>query len=296
MNVLPLVFAILIILGFMTHAQMEQFKQYRATLNEYEIYMEKHVHERFNQRQEALYQAGGKKKDSEKSTVKMPSNRRLNFRLLIDKKLREKDKDKYEQHLLLAKELIKVLYQDQAFYKEMEQKKPEFIDELFQRMLEAAEKNNIKYGDEMDSLNLQDEDLQMVFLKMLEGTQKKAEKAAPIVKDDAEEEEEEEEIDEHDFQSEKAFLSIKNFFHFNHTQVQIKIYTAPKEILQAIFVEEEIANQIMNKREELFAMIKKDETEKAKEILESFRAKKRADIKDELLDFSVSKTNPTKYR
>ena len=52
--------------------------------------------------------------------------------------------------------------------------------------------------------------------------------------------------------------------------------------------------QIIEMREDLFR--KKVEPNEAKLKLEEFKGKIRPEIKEELLDFSVSKTNPKDYR
>ena len=69
--------------------------------------------------------------------------------------------------------LIKILYGNAAFFKEAQKKHPHLIDNLLDAIQEASDKmpdNSIKRIQDIARIQLEDEDLQYVFYRMLKGS------------------------------------------------------------------------------------------------------------------------------
>lgn len=309
MNVLALVFAVLMILGLFTHVQLENFKGFYVVKTEYNNFIKQKERAVFNEREERLYRNASSSKGPSKTKPrgKNNSNRNINFRLLLDPEAKEKDQEKYLQHRLMLKDLMILLFQHTAFYKDIDQKRPTFLDELLDRMVQVTKQQEIKTPQEVSKLNLQDDDLQFFYYSMMQGVQKGADKESekePVKKvetyklEETEESEEEPPVADEDeeFEPDTQSISLKNYLHFNPNQKQIKVWLASKELLQVIFQDSNTADAIIAKREELYPQIDKIGKDIATQELEKFKAKKRSDIQDNLLDFQVSKTNPKDYR
>lgn len=310
MNILTLVFAVLLILGLFSHVQLENFKGSYLVKNQYENYITTKERRLFNEREERLYsKTTGKQTRREKRKNK--SNRNINFRLLVNADAQEKDQDYYLQHRLLLKDLMILLFHDDEFYIKTEEKRPNFLDEMLDRIIEVTKDNPITTPQEVSKLDLQDEDLQYAYYMMMKGIQKKDDGAKKESKKQPqpssqkplggmeEDEEEDEEVGvnvDEEFEPDTISISLKNYLHFNPSQKEIKVYLASREMLQVIFQNAETANAIIEEREQLYRQIDSMGPDLASQELEKFRAKKRSDIKDNLLDFKVTKTNPADYR
>ena len=299
MNVLPLVFTVLLVLALFTNAQLEDFSRFAVIKKEYEKHMSAQDTSRFNQRQQALFgSVGGSSKGD--SPGKKILNRRLNFALIVNKDKKNANDADYLQHRFLLKELIKNLYQRADFYQEILAKRPQFLDELLDRLAEVADPNGIQSIQNADQLDLKDDELQFVYYNLFKNSLAIPQKDTPknnikpkVKSKDFSEDEKIEDLEE-EFQAEKGYRSLKEFLHVHDKQNKIGVYSAPQEILFAIFQNEKTVSDFIDLREELFR--KKTESTQAKSELEKFKNNIRPEIKEELLDFSVSTTNPKNYR
>lgn len=308
MNILPLIFAVLLVLGLFTAYQGESFKRTIALTSYYKQGMDQAEIRAFNRRQFNLFQHAkdqGGGSNSPDSTEDSPKGRaKINFNLILSKN--PQDPEHAKQQLFLAKELIKVLYHDTKFYRELEQRRPQFIDELFVQLQQAAEGKTIKEPQAIEKLELQDPELQFVLYRVMKGnpfpnsqtntSPQAADQETPDNQDDVDEEEEGSEEEE---EEEIGYASLKAFMHFD-TSSRIHVYLAPRPLLTAIFIDPELVEQILRTRvelhQELIKTSKEEKKDKQKELKEKFKAKfiarKREEISETLLDFRVTATNP----
>ncbi|MBA3722471.1 MAG: hypothetical protein H0W88_08730 [Parachlamydiaceae bacterium] len=311
MNILSLVFAVLLILGLFTNLQFENFKQFHTMKSEYENFIKVRERENFNTRQQALYKYRSKKDPGERSdnlTESKKSSPRINIRLILDPKLRAEKKAESDQQKLLMKELIKVLYQNAIFYTKIEETRPDFLDELIEAIINAAKDRNIKFIQEIGTLQLNDDELQLVFYQMMNGSQQIPSLDEPVqpqqvvvtentTRDPNEEvDEEDADVSEDENRSPSDYLSLKDFFHFKPSLRKIQVYLARKELLIAIFGDQNTALEVINKREELFARKGKLITDEATNKLTEFKKQINPQFKEDLFDFKVTGTNPKNYR
>lgn len=259
MNVLSLVFAVLLILGIFTHTQLEHFKRFSVIKKYYVEQINDKERLAFNDRQMKLYENSSESPERSGNTRgPQISNKSINAQLLFN--LKEKGSMEQLQHQFIFKEFIRIHFHNAEFFKELEQRRPQFLDEMLAQLILAVEaKGSLKEG-ELEKLNLKDEDLHNAFYFLLKGN-----------KD----------------------LSIKNFIHFNHS-MKIKVYLAKREMLEVLF-DPQTAVDIMSKRKELFKQFKKKNDEASQLFEEAFKGKRRAEIREEILDFKVTGTDPNPY-
>lgn len=271
MNILPLVLALVLILSVLTIEKLEKFKNQMIVQKEYHTFLEKGERQVFNQRQKDLF--GSNQKDLHQ----------VSFRFLLNQKAREKDPQAAKQYRLLAMELMKVLYGEAFFFRNMERERPQFLEEILNAIEKAADevpKGMISGVQALAHLDLGDPQLQRVLYHMLKGTMtreglKGMKEMSPEMK-------------------EKAYVSLFNFINYNgkDSVPKIIVQRSPREVLKAVFVSDDVVNAILARRNELAA----SGDSGAKVAFENeFKDKRRHDIDDKLLDFSISSSDKSEY-
>lgn len=269
MNILSLILALILVLAVVTIQKLEEFKNQKAIQIQQQAFLEKEERKIFNQRQKRLFGENQK------------THRQLSFRYLLNKKLREQKAAEAKEARLIATELLKILYGHILFFKEMEQKRPHFLEELFTAIEEAADQapeGSLKRIEDMGRLSLSDPELQHVLYRMLKGTLTR---------------EELKKLQNSSFtprMQEKAYVSLFTFIH--NKDEKISIQRSPRELLKAIFESDEVVDAVLTRRNELA----KEKNSEKKAIFESeFKNKLRVGLSDRLLDFNVSHADRTIY-
>lgn len=271
MNILPLILALVLMLTVMTVEKLEKFKNQAIVQKEYQTFLKMIERQEFNSRQEKLYEI-------------YPENiKQLSFRFFLDEEARKKNPSLVKQYRLLNLALMNDLYSKASFFKELKQRRPTFLDELADAIEEAAQaapKQQINDVEDIARLDLKDPDLQKAFYHMLKGTVTRKElkemgTLAPGMQ-------------------EKAYVSLFNFINYNGKKgvATIKIQHAPREILKVIFLHDEVVEAIITRRKEL---AKSKDNGAQESFKREFLNKRRDDIDDQLLDFSLSKSNKAGY-
>lgn len=270
MNILPMIFALVLMLSLMTIERLDKIKQIAILQKEYQTYLKELEGAEMRKRQERLY------------GLYPVSHKSLSFRYLVNEKLRDQNLDKAKQYRQLIKDLMKVLYQDKSFYKNLEKERPQFVEELIEKIegvsKELPEKF-IRSTEDLSRLQLEDEQLQEAFYHMLKGTIKREEymKAPPSAFNDP-------------LWMEKAYPSLLDYIHLNEQPISIQ--RAPKEVLKVIFEKDEIVDQVIRRREELS---KKKDAGTDTLFKEEFLDKRKQGISDQILDFRISASDKKKY-
>lgn len=274
MNILPLVLALVLMLSVLTVEKLEKVKNQTIVQKEYQAFLQMNERQVFNKRQEKLFNKSDK------------DIKQLSFRFFVDKKARDRDENVTKQYRMLNIELMKVLYGEASFFKNLEQKRPNFLDELLtaiEHAAEAAPEKLIKRVRDIARLDLDDSELQKAFYHMLKGTVTR-QKMQEIVKNK----------DAHIGAKEKGYVSLFEFINYDGASAtpRIDIQHAPREILKAIFASDEVVEAIIVKRQEL-ADSKDNGAESA--FQSEFCDKRRPGIDDKLLNFKISKGNKKDY-
>ena len=272
MNILPLILALVLMLSVLTVEKLEKVKNQVAIQREYQVFLKWSERQAFNKRQEHLY--GEHDKDI----------KQLSFRFIIDKKAREKDENLTKQYRMLNLELMKILYGEASFFKNLQQKRPNFLEEMLaaiEQAADAAPEKFIKRIEDIARLKLEDPELQEAFYHMLKGTVSR-EYLKELKKDS-------------NITKEKTYVSLFSFINHKGREGKIatvKIQHAPREILKAIFANDDVVEAIIAKRNELAKAKDNGATDAFKN---EFSEKRRPGIDDKLLDFKITSGDKTEY-
>jgi hypothetical protein len=276
MNILPLVFALVMVLMVMTIEKIDSFKNQSMVETAYQQFLTKYERQEFNLKQRRLY---------EKYNDKIAN---LNWGALLTKTTQsneggQQDSDmKAEAQIrLISIPLMDILYGHADFYQKVKDKRENLPEELLDAIKKAVnEKNSPLIKDKLDIawLKLEDPELQEVFYHMLKGT---------VSRDDYKQI-----MNDKTYQPGKAYVSL--LYYVNKDKFKpIEMAHAPLELLKAIFEKEEDALAFMKKRSE----INRKDSGAADALKAEFIEKRRQGLEDTTLDFKISKTgkSPRNY-
>lgn len=298
MNIIPFVLALALMISLMTIERLEKFKNKEIVQIEYKNFLENEERKFFNLRQQRLF------------GLKKTSHRRLSFRYFIDKDLREKKAAQAQQSRLITIEFLKIVYGHTAFYKELERRRPNFIEEMLDAIEEASDampEKSIKRVEDIPFIQLDDPELQEAFYHMLKGTISRdklveAKKMEPEKRSarrrnirNRRKKTEEQATDQLILTPqmvEKAYPSLLTYININEKRAAIEIQKAPRELLKAIFGNDEVVEAIILKRNE-YAESKTNGA--AESFKNEFKDKRRPGLDESLLDFQITFTNKSKY-
>lgn len=270
MYILPLVFSLLIILSILTIEKMDKFKNSYLVQKKYEQVITQQEKLEFNKRQLKLFGNNP------------ISYRQITFRPFLFKKIRDDSPERYKQYRQITVELIRIIYGNAAFYKEIEQRRPDFVNELLDAIQISADqmhKDGIKRIQDVMRIKLNEQDLQEVFYRMLKGTIEKNELKSTN--------------DPHIANHKKTYMSLLTFINFDGIDNKIKLGLAPKELLLAIYGKEDLVNKLIEMRIELsknLANQKIDQKEATEKFKTEFEGKQKEGISADLLEFTITIT------
>lgn len=272
MKVLPLVFLLILTLSVLTIRQVETFKQGEILKKEYQDFLRFQDGKAMELRQRKLYNSESYHK-----------TRKFNFRPFFDKEVRKKvSGEKLEQMKVIFHELVKVLYHEASFFKKIESKRPHFTDEILEAIIKLSDEEDKAFEGHIGNLarvKLPDMELQEAFYHMLKGTVHTLDKVE-------------------DYQAisqkhqEKSYKSLLDFLRDSALKgagdrpERINLYTAPKELLLAIYQgNEAVVKSILDKQEELKKLDKQERVTQFKDFMTSDEITrfKHPLIKDDLL-------------
>lgn len=268
------------LLTLITYGRLESFRGFGFVQKQFEEYMKNKERQYVNKEAIKRYEntpATRREKKEKEENERQSASSKLSFRLLIDKKEREAYPDKLDPHRTLAKRLIAVLYGNQPFYKKLEEKRPAFVDEIFDRIMLETE-NQIK---ELANIEFADLELNEAFTNMLKGQEAKAaEKDKQIVRGN------------------EGYPPLINFITLQPKKLVIRVYLASEPLLMAIYGNHDAVNEILTTRNRLYHEVKVRKAmtvQEAQEELTGLCGRFATDIPKSMLNFSVSNTNPKGY-
>lgn len=269
MNILPLILALVMMLSVLTIERLGKFKNQSIVHREYQVFLKESERVVFNDRERRLFSSSYQK-----------SLRQLTFRYLYDKKARERNPNEAKQYRMLISELMKIVYGQAFFFKELETKRPHFLEEMLTAIEKAADeapKNLIRRTKDLARLNLDDLELQNAFYHMLKGT---------ITRDQLEEL-----TNLSPRRKGKAYVSLFTYINIDgaNKPPQISIARSPRETLKAIFMTDEIVDAVIERRTKLGGKDKDSGNEAA--FKNEFILKVRPGIEEKLLNFELSKNS-----
>lgn len=317
MNVLIFVMTMLMLLSLMTYARFESYRNSQAFQIIFKHYMQEEERGYINLQAEKTYKSITVTEKEGKAAAKIDASPRIGIGLFFDKKRDSKTKE-WEQTKILFKNLVRVLYEKQPFYTQIEQERPSFIDDLIKAITHSvdnvATEKKLSSPTDLANLKLDDPLLDKVLYKMLHGafyksviTNTPEPTKALLNNEKSDEVEAETSIDDDDqsteiaeFKSPEGYYSLLDFV-TSSSKPKIRVYLASKEVLQTIFPDPATVDAIIEERQRLYRQaISDSEGNDTKQLDETFKNQfqrmKDPTIDDETLNFSVSKTNPKYYQ
>ncbi|MBA3815552.1 MAG: hypothetical protein H0X29_03360 [Parachlamydiaceae bacterium] len=178
---------------------------------------------------------------------------------------------------------------------------------MTQSASQLPEDKGLKKAADIANLKLGDDELDDVFYKMLKGAPFKDldKTVVPDLSKEVPKEQVQEEDDASDVGTEKAdehrspkgYFSLLDFVTLQPLN-KVRIYLAPREVLKAVYRDDAIVNDVINKRNELYHQASSGDNETIKSLSEAFKNEfnnRQDQAVGDVLDFTVTKTNPKKY-
>lgn len=314
MNILLFVSTLIMAMALLTYARLDSYRSFSVLQNEFKYYMAITERGAINKLAEKMYKDNratkkGANDPKEKNAQRSNAKSLLSIATLVDSKKRSIDGARHHQWMAILKKLMVILYKDQPFYIEIEQKKPDFIDLLLASMMQAidnlSDKHKIKKTKDLANLKLSDPDLNYALFSIVQETSDRSEIKAsasshPVCSPSEGGEEEEEDNEEEDEEEEgnggeevysaEGRYSLLDFITLEGPE-KIRVYLAPRELLLAVFESPDVVNDIVKTRERLYDQVIK-ETLSPKEATEQFKAQFLPLSNEAIVDFTVTKTNP----
>lgn len=291
MNIITFVMTLLIIVGILTYARVESFKNTMMVETLFEKYMDTQERKFLNDKNKSFYKntiasQKDKKKDEQENAI--PADSKLNFRLFINKEERKRKESEFLQYYLIARNLIYYLYHETKFYQEAQELVPDLAGQVLDGLILASEELSKEQipscPKDFATITIRNPVVNEVFYKMLKGTKVKDKK-----KDG-------ENTWAH-FLPKEGYLSLLDFIS-SKDKPTIRIFLASPQLLMAIFGDEKTVNEILDVRKKLYKRLSNDNNLKPEELqpeLEIFKNRVDPGISSAMLNFKISKTNPADY-
>ena len=260
-------------LSVLTIEKLDNFKNKVIVQQRYKTTLEKQERAEFNERERRLF-----------GSPERTCHRQVTFKGFLFKEEREKNEDKYRQYRFIAINLIKTAYGHTLFFRKLQERRPEFVEDLLDAIQQAADKmpkKSFKRIEDVARIKLEDPVLQEVFYRMLKGSVGKDEfKSLP------------ERLQKN---RDKAYFPLLTFFNYDGLDKKISLRLAPRELLFAIYGNEELVNKVLTTREELSKELRSTKSMMNKAEAEAkfkteFEGKQKQEIID-VLDYSISQTS-----
>ena len=309
MNVLIFVMTFLMLLAMLTYGRLSEFTHSQISQVIFENYMQKTERSEGNSAAEILYgEIHKSSKNNPQNQPKVQASPRISLTPLFRPVTADIDKLKQsEQAKIMLKRLMLILYGDQAFFRKMDEERPTFLDDLIVAIIAKVntlpKNGGLKKASELANLELADPELDQLLYKMLRGAayedilknpqQEVSGESGGKAESDTDQKDQPPVNAPEDYTSPKGYFSLLDFVTLSPYS-KVRVYLAPKEVLEVIFPDRETVNEIIQERYLLFKQIKGGG--KVDELSRSFESqfihKRSQEIDPSTLNFTVTKTNP----
>ncbi|NGX42100.1 MAG: hypothetical protein K940chlam7_00377 [Chlamydiae bacterium] len=292
MNILVFVMSMLMLLALLTYGRLESFRNFAFVQSKFKKYMEhterQYVNDEARKRYDSTPATEKEKKKLEEQEKNLASSK-LSFNLFVNKEERAANTSELETHINVAKNLMSFLYGDQPFYQEIEEQRPDFLNEIINALIRETEnftpKKKLKKTKEIATIDFGDAELNNVFTKMLKGSKPEDEK--------------DERLPTKRFKPSMGYYSLQDFITVQSNKLTVRVFLAPPQLLMAVYGNEDIVQQILETRCQLYLNVKNKALtpEQASQEFQSlFLNQRLPNVSESMLNFGVSLTYPKKYQ
>ncbi|GAB4238118.1 MAG: hypothetical protein Tsb0021_17910 [Chlamydiales bacterium] len=260
MNALFYVLVFLTAISITTYSRIQNYLNTVMLQQAYFCFMTQDQREDENELEKKVYQKHQGEKGKKGSTISVNATSKLNFAVFIDPILREKRPEGYLTIRILSIRLIRNIYAKHGFYDDFVQKHGDPAETLINSIMAAAEKNGtaklINSNEELSKLDLEDEELQLLFAKMLSGSEDVAKKKDKLT-------------DLCSYEKKENYPRLLDYIEVKKSKEYklqpIRIQTVARPILEAIFIDPYTVQQVIVKRKELIDQFSKERKKETKE-------------------------------
>lgn len=307
MNILMYVMIMLMLLASLTYAKLEMFRNLASMESGFFHYMAFSERESLNRAANECYDSIRVRTHSGEKTEKNPSSSRLSFYVFLNKSYRDQNLEAYHQMRELAKQLMTYLYQDQPFFKEISEKRPQFLNEILDQIEGAAESQlesqTLRNATALSKLEFADRELQYIFYLMLHGFPRPANIPVRPIESQSDKESTEDTDDETAALQESSeataaigYTSLLDYISVAKT-AKLRVFLASRPLLMAIYGDDSIVDHLMEMRIDLYRQVQNgfNVEEATMQFQNDFAHSGNAQSYAAILDFAVTKTDPRKY-
>ncbi len=319
----------------MTYARLDNFLNFTATRTQFKQYIQKIEHEYTNLKASKKYESttvssiiGSSKaaNDEDEKAAKeraAKTSSKLSIHAFLTSTERGKEPARYLQTKAVLGRLIKQLYSSYPFYKRFAKKDPEFVQEFLHRIetasdqMQAAEKQKqdepkdadpspIKNLNDLILLDLGSEEYNALLYKVLKGAQdpNADQKTRANISRNTEGSTSSrgEEIDDSAAIDDNGYDSILDYVTLDPSKTNV--FLASRNLLMALYGRKETVDEIIQQRRKYAAELKRDRPEAEKndrmnqmseEFKHLYQSRLQSNVDDNLVEFKVTKSDPTKY-
>lgn len=291
MNILLYVITVITLLTITTYLRLENLISSYAVKKEFTRYLKNESKDQIRDAAETWYQEVSFKRGSppkDNPQQKSKANRKLSWFGFFYPELAQSQEDR-DKIIQISKTLIHQLFKDDLDFQRMSEQNPNLVTSLITRITEInrqlpQDKKVARIGD-LCTLDLNDAQLNQLLYLLIQGYHKPLKEEVEL--------DSLEEVDEEPLKSqEKHHISLLNFV-TERNAGQIRVFLASKELLKAIFEDDQLVHDILETRCLLYRRALQDDQNipALQAEFERFRQGPYAS----LLDFTISKTNPKSY-
>lgn len=274
MNVLLFVTVLLMAMALMTYAKIDSYRTAYFLTSQMTRYMESIEHRYANDAAYKIYTTTAMtklEKEEEKKNTKAEGRAYLSLYYLYH----DDTDDSYKQFAkAFLEKLIYTLYEDQNFFQDAVNKNPTIVNDTIEYFIRALsieyENDRLKKIENIANIPINDKEIELFYYTMNKGTQ--------VVSNDDE-----------------KYPRLIDFLTLDASK-KLRVWLAPKEILNIMFGDEATADSIVAFRRGLYKDLKKNKemtNEKATKTLEDeCKNRLRSDVSYDYVDFTASKTDP----
>jgi hypothetical protein len=301
MNIFLFVITLLMLTATITYKRLEQFVASQVQAQQWVRLMQMDERDRYNSKilcskqktRKKLEKSTPAEQSTEESKPKTPPGYGQIYQgFLVDQEFREAHSEILPLYQEVLKNLIFILYADQPFYKDLNKRRPGFIDQFLSEIQSSAEaykqKDKIKNIRNLLYASWSDPDFSNAFgLMMQEGLIYKGSSYSMDERNGNDESDESEPPSPK--KARRNFQTLDDFITNKNSDGKIRVYLAPRELLLAIYQDPAMVSKIIETRESLYRDVKyhKKQPSEATKIFEEFKNSRY----DPILDFTVTTTD-----
>ena len=293
MNILLYVITVIMLLTLTTYLRLENLVSTYALKKEFHQHLKQEVENQQKDAVETWYQtisyphtSPGVKKNS------VAAKRKISWFWMLNSDALEEDTiENTKLFRQLSIHLMKMLFQQDKDFAKLLEKNPQLLEQLLHQIVEInrtlPKEKRLKKVSELAALELENPDLNQALYIMMRGYQKSKTKIPEKIEQGPEDSLDEELL----LSAELTKINLLNYITEEKAD-KIRIFLASRELLKVIYEDDLLVNDILKTRYELFKKAKQEED--LPSLNASFERYKQGPYA-QILDFTVSKTNPKKY-